>query len=102
MYPPDPTPLNLDLQVPCRRARTRGRAELDTLVRSIGNTPLVPLASVVASARDGFELWAKAGRFNPSGSVKDRTARGIVLDAVGAGPRGGDGSSGRWPRVGRR
>jgi len=45
----------------------------------------VPLGSIVADAGGGFELWAKAEQFNPTGSVKDRTARGIVLDALSDG-----------------
>jgi S-sulfo-L-cysteine synthase (O-acetyl-L-serine-dependent) len=57
----------------------------DPLVAAIGNTPLVPLRAMVTRAGGGFELWAKAEHLNPTGSVKDRTARGIVLDALDAG-----------------
>jgi len=85
MYPPDPAPLTIDSGIPAGRPRTAGTAALDPVVQSIGNTPLVPLSSVVETAGGGFELWAKAEQFNPSGSVKDRTARGIVLDALEAG-----------------
>lgn len=52
------------------------------MVTAIGNTPLVPLASIARRAGGGFELWAKAEQLNPTGSVKDRTARGIVIDAI--------------------
>ena len=57
----------------------------DPLVAAIGNTPLVPLRAMVSRAGGGFELWAKAEQLNPTGSVKDRTAKGIVLDALDAG-----------------
>ena len=58
------------------------------MVVAIGNTPLVPLGTIVASAGRGFELWAKAEHLNPTGSVKDRTARGIVIDAITEGRLG--------------
>ncbi|MGA8711327.1 MAG: cysteine synthase family protein [Thermoplasmata archaeon] len=63
----------------------RRRPLEDALVAAIGNTPLVRLATISAEAGGGFELWAKAEQLNPTGSVKDRTARGIVLDAIEAG-----------------
>ena len=46
---------------------------------AIGNTPLIRLRR--ASAATGCEILAKAEFMNPGGSVKDRAARGIVLDA---------------------
>jgi cysteine synthase B len=58
------------------------------VVAAIGNTPLVPLPSIVRVAGGGFELWAKAEHLNPTGSVKDRAARGIVIDAIAAGRLG--------------
>ncbi len=45
----------------------------------IGNTPIVRLKSV--DAPDGVELFAKVEMKNPGGSVKDRAALGMVLDA---------------------
>ena len=57
------------------------RADLFDLV---GNTPLIPLRRIFA-ARPGVELYAKAEWFNPSGSVKDRPAREIILSAERAG-----------------
>ena len=42
---------------------------------AVGNTPLLPLAPEGAS-----EIWLKAEWLNPGGSVKDRTARGILRD----------------------
>jgi cysteine synthase len=45
----------------------------------IGNTPLVKLSRVVPS--DMAEVWVKLEGFNPAGSIKDRTAQGLILDA---------------------
>jgi cysteine synthase B len=50
-----------------------------TLLESIGDTPLVPLRRIGAGLRG--ELWAKLESFNPGGSVKDRAALWMVLDA---------------------
>ena len=46
----------------------------------VGYTPLIPLRRIF-TARPGVELYAKAEWFNPSGSVKDRAAREIILAA---------------------
>jgi cysteine synthase A len=46
---------------------------------AIGNTPLIRLRRV--SEETGCEIYGKAEFMNPGGSVKDRAARGIVLDA---------------------
>ena len=46
----------------------------------VGNTPLVLLRGV--SARTGCEIYGKAEFMNPGGSVKDRTARFIVEEAM--------------------
>jgi cysteine synthase A len=45
----------------------------------VGHTPMVRLQRVV-NVGDG-EVWAKLEVMNPGGSVKDRAAMGIVLDA---------------------
>jgi cysteine synthase A len=46
---------------------------------AIGNTPLVRLRA--ASELTGCEILAKAEFANPGGSIKDRTALGLLLDA---------------------
>lgn len=45
----------------------------------IGNTPMVRLRRVVPP--DAAEVWVKLEGMNPGGSIKDRTALGMVLDA---------------------
>jgi len=58
-------------------------------VDAIGNTPLIRLRRV--SEETGCEILGKAEFMNPGGSVKDRAARAIVLDAESRGllPPGG-------------
>ena len=50
----------------------------------VGNTPLVSLRRVAAHVHP-VQVFAKAEWFNPSGSVKDRPAREIILAAERAG-----------------
>lgn len=61
----------------------RGRA--GSVVELIGETPLLRLASVERAAGTGCEVWAKCEFDNPGGSVKDRAARQIFLDAIADG-----------------
>ena len=56
----------------------------DSLLDQIGNTPLARLSRSVADL-PGIEIWLKLEFFNPGGSVKDRAARGIILDAERSG-----------------
>jgi cysteine synthase len=46
---------------------------------AIGNTALVKLRRVIDDA--SAELWVKLEGLNPGGSIKDRTALGMVVDA---------------------
>ena len=57
------------------------RASSQTLVESIGETPLIRLKQIVKHLPDNVEVYAKAEWMNPGGSVKDRAARGIVMNA---------------------
>ncbi len=68
------------------RERARAPRFDDPFLRTVGNTPLVPL-SRLAGGR-GFELYAKAEFLNPTGSVKDRAALGIVRRALERGELG--------------
>ncbi|MFT5577776.1 MAG: cysteine synthase A [Paraglaciecola psychrophila] len=51
----------------------------NTIADLIGNTPLVYLRGV--SEATGCDIYGKAEFMNPGGSVKDRTALGIIRDA---------------------
>jgi S-sulfo-L-cysteine synthase (O-acetyl-L-serine-dependent) len=56
-----------------------------SVVDLVGNTPLIRLRSVEERAGGGVEIWAKCEFENPGGSVKDRAARQIMLDALADG-----------------
>lgn len=58
---------------------------IGTLLDAIGNTPLVELPDGVADVPPGVRVLLKLESFNPGGSVKDRAARQIVLEAEQAG-----------------
>jgi cysteine synthase A len=49
-------------------------------VDTIGNTPLIKLNK--ASEITGCEIYGKAEFLNPGSSIKDRAAKGIILDAI--------------------
>ncbi len=51
----------------------------DGTVAAIGNTPLIKLRKL--SAQTGCEILGKAEFMNPGGSVKDRAAKYMLLDA---------------------
>lgn len=50
----------------------------DSILDTVGRTPVVRLQRI---APEGINLYAKVESFNPGGSVKDRLALAIVLDA---------------------
>jgi cysteine synthase B len=54
------------------------RALAHPLLRRIGHTPLVELQRIPPA---GLSIYAKLEGVNPGGSIKDRAARAIVLDA---------------------
>src|SRR5258706_10545370 len=53
------------------------------ILDAIGHTPLVELAAL--SPRPDVRLYAKLEGANPTGSIKDRIARQMVLEAERAG-----------------
>ena len=56
---------------------------LDSILETIGNTPLIRLHSVTRGIQ--ADLLAKVEYFNPGGSVKDRIAMGIIEEAEQSG-----------------
>ncbi|MBI2058451.1 MAG: cysteine synthase family protein [Nitrospirae bacterium] len=52
---------------------------LPTVVDQIGRTPLLPIRHIFK--KNGVEIWAKAEWFNPGGSVKDRPALNMIVEA---------------------
>jgi cysteine synthase B len=57
---------------------------LPTITQLVGGTPLVRIRRLGANA-PGVEIFAKLEYFNPGGSVKDRPALQMVLDALADG-----------------
>ena len=53
-----------------------------SITDTIGRTPVVRINRL---APDGVEMYVKVEAFNPGGSVKDRLALGIILDAEAKG-----------------
>jgi len=56
-------------------------SSLKSIVSSIGNTPLVRLRRVARDLDRDVVVFAKAEHLNPGGSVKDRPALAMILDA---------------------
>jgi cysteine synthase A len=52
---------------------------VESILDLVGKTPMVRLGNL--SPVGGAEIWAKLEYLNPGGSIKDRAALGIVLDA---------------------
>src|ERR1700733_10041820 len=59
---------------------TRSR-RLSSVLDAVGNTPLIRLEKVSSSA-PGVEVYVKREFMNPGGSVKDRPAMRMMLDAI--------------------
>jgi cysteine synthase B len=57
---------------------------LESVVDAVGNTPLVRLRRVARHVPD-VEVWAKLEFANPGGSVKDRPALRMMVDALNDG-----------------
>jgi S-sulfo-L-cysteine synthase (O-acetyl-L-serine-dependent) len=74
--------VDVDVDVEAVR-RARGRVA-ETITELIGNTPIVRLRSVDAQ-HPGVEIWAKCEFMNPGGSVKDRAAYRMIMDAIDSG-----------------
>jgi cysteine synthase B len=66
--------------------RSRASSEENyQLLSCIGNTPLIRLSRITMGLPQGVEIYAKAEHLNPGGSVKDRAALSMILDAEGRG-----------------
>ncbi len=51
----------------------------NNILETIGHTPMVRINNIVK--KPGVNIYAKLEGFNPTGSIKDRTALGMILDA---------------------
>ena len=55
--------------------------KMDSIVEAVGNTPLVRLRAIEKDT-PGAKIYLKLEYANPGGSVKDRPARQMMLDAI--------------------
>ncbi|NLZ45329.1 MAG: cysteine synthase family protein [Clostridiales bacterium] len=55
----------------------------ESMYHLIGNTPMVKLGTILQ--KENVNLFAKLELYNPSGSVKDRTGKYMILDAENRG-----------------
>ena len=55
------------------------------VIEAIGNTPLIELGNIAAAHGCKARIAAKAERFNPAGSAKDRAALNMIRDAEKSG-----------------
>jgi len=54
------------------------------ILELVGNTPVIELKNIFNNV-NGVSLFAKAEYFNPSGSVKDRAAKAMILHGINSG-----------------
>ena len=73
---PHRTPIRLTARP---SAASTARMRYDDILATVGRTPVVRLNKVGDTGAGG--LWAKLESFNPGGSVKDRPALNMIVDA---------------------
>jgi cysteine synthase len=56
-----------------------------SVIDLVGNTPLVRINSITRDLPPEVEVYAKLEGYNPGGSVKDRAALSMILDAEASG-----------------
>jgi len=56
-----------------------------SILNTIGNTPLIRINKIFGYRNRNVQIFAKAEWFNPGGSVKDRSALNMILDAENKG-----------------
>ena len=66
-------------------APTRELAKVDAVTGLVGNTPLVEIRNISRGLPPEVRVLAKLEGFNPGGSVKDRPALRMILEAIRTG-----------------
>lgn len=84
---PEPTPVAIatDIVTPMSQATSLLTCTQLPPISHIGNTPLIRLRKVTEGLPERVAVYAKAEHLNPSGSVKDRTALQIIVEAIRSG-----------------
>ncbi len=57
----------------------------NTILETVGHTPLVRLRNMAGEIPPGIEIWMKVEGANPGGSIKDRPALQMVMDGLADG-----------------
>jgi len=73
---------HLDLTQPVDVADGSAPLVVPSILKLIGNTPLVEIRKVRDGVARGVRILAKLEGFNPGGSVKDRPARKMIEDGL--------------------
>jgi len=73
---------HLDLAMPVDVEDGRDALAVPSVLKLIGNTPLVEIRRVRDGVPPGVRIFAKLEGFNPGGSVKDRPARKMIEDGL--------------------
>ena len=63
-------------------APARELAKADAITELVGNTPLVEIRNIARGLSAGVRVFAKLEGFNPGGSIKDRPALRMILEAI--------------------
>lgn len=69
--------------------QVKGSIPTSSLLRQVGNTPLLTLYRITAALPSEVSVEVKAEWHNPSGSVKDRPAASILMEALDRGELAG-------------
>lgn len=57
----------------------------NSVLRHVGNTPLIRLDSITKDFPDTMQIWGKMEGLNPGGSIKDRAALMMTLKGIDSG-----------------
>ena len=71
--------------IPTLDAKNPGKIFGYSVWDAIGNTPIIMLNKISCALSNDIEIYAKAEWQNPGGSVKDRAAKNIILEAERSG-----------------
>ena len=57
----------------------------ESILDLIGNTPTIKLNNIIKNEQLNFNIFAKIEKNNPAGSIKDRVAKQMIMEAIDSG-----------------
>lgn len=57
----------------------------ESILDLIGNTPIIKLNNIIKNEQLNFNIFAKIEKNNPAGSIKDRVAKQMIIEAIDSG-----------------